>query len=193
VVARAATAAGCFTAEPALPNPSESIDSVLAKNLVVARVITGTTQQGLAERADISRATIAQIETGYSDPRLSTISELAHALGIPLIFLLIGDEEVRAISGLLSESADGALNPPNTVRVSPVELDRMQRLLRSGMLKDRVRAAQIGASLAKAAGGLGLSAEVCAAIFSAIVPGSGTVAGAILGESLPDANRKDLP
>jgi transcriptional regulator with XRE-family HTH domain len=171
-----------------MPAHPESIDAVLAKNLVVARVVRGITQQELAERADISRATIAQIETGYSDPRLSTITDLAAALGIPSVVLLSGAEEVRAIVELLEPTGHGAVpgaQPSETVPAG--ELERMRRYLRSGMLKDRMRAARIGAAVARAAGG-GPASEVCSAIFSASLPGPGTVAGIRLGRvrSNPD-------
>lgn len=160
----------------------ESIDSVLAKNLVVARVVLGVTQQDLAERADISRATIAQIETGYSDPRISTLTDLAGALGIPLVVLLIGSEDVRVLVEMLGEEEGGTL--PG-VAIPSGDVQRMQQYLRTGMLKDRVRAARIGASLARTAGGDPAS-EVCSAIFSTILPGPGTVAGMRLGKLLAE-------
>jgi transcriptional regulator with XRE-family HTH domain len=171
----------------------ESIDAVLAKNLVVARVVLGVTQQELSERADISRATIAQIETGYSDPRISTITQLAAALGIPAVVLLTGSDDVRAFVELLGDA--GSDEQPS-VTIPTADLERMRRYLRTGMLKDRVRAARIGAAVARASGG-GAASEVCSAIFSALLPGSGTVAGArlgrILGECEPCADKSAPP
>jgi transcriptional regulator with XRE-family HTH domain len=170
--------------ESNVSNFHESIDAVLAKNLVVARIVLGVTQQELAHRADISRATIAQIETGYSDPRLSTIADLAAALGIPPIILLAGSDDVRAIVDLMGSSPDGATSS-RPVEVQPADVERMRRFLRSGMLKDRVRAARVGAAVARSAGAGGAS-EVCSAIFSAVIPGPGTVAGTRLGRVISE-------
>jgi len=153
----------------------ESPDATLAKNLVVARQAANVTQHALAAAALVSRATVAQIETGCSDPRLSTIVDLARALGVPPYFLLVGVEEVNALIALPAALAERPLHVP------PGELERMQRLIRSGMLKDRVRAARIGAAVASDAGRRTSAAIISASIFSAIQP-EGTEVGTVLGE-----------
>jgi transcriptional regulator with XRE-family HTH domain len=155
----------------------ESADALLAKNLVAARIAVGITQQELAEASGISRATIAQIESGYSDPRLSTVVELARALRLPPILLLIGLPEVRALVKVLDRGAKDrrAIDPRDTAR--------MEQHVGTGMLKDRARAALIGATLVESFSE-NESARVVAAIFSAFLPGTGTEIGAILGELL---------
>ena len=164
----------------------ESIDSVLAKNLVVARLAAGFTQQELADTARVSRATIAQLETGYSDPRLSTVVSLAEAMGVSPLFLLWGVPEVRAISQVQQWLQANPIDLPSE------QVDRMHRLLSTGMLKDRARAASVGASLAAAAGHPSVSDKVGAAVLSAMLPGTGTTLGIALAsllqnDALPDA------
>ena len=41
------------------------------------------TQEELAERTGMSRATISRIESGQQRPRISTVRKLAAALGVP--------------------------------------------------------------------------------------------------------------
>jgi transcriptional regulator with XRE-family HTH domain len=156
----------------------ESIDSVLAKNLVAARVIAGMTQHDLATAAGVSRATVAQLETGFSDPRLSTVVDIARALGIAPIVLLSGTDEVRALAVLFERPADGRL------AVTPRDLQRMREFTASGMLKDRIRAARLGASVARPAAGGADAAALTAGLFSATLPGAGTVVGVELGKLL---------
>jgi transcriptional regulator with XRE-family HTH domain len=157
----------------------ESIDSVLAKNLVAARVIAGFTQHELANAAGVSRATVAQLETGLSDPRLSTVVDLARALGVAPIVLLSGVEEVRALAKLVARPAGERLAVP------PQELGRMREFVGTGMLKDRVRAARVGAAVARPVGVEGKNGvPVTAGVFSATLPGWGTVIGAELGRLL---------
>ena len=156
----------------AIPQNRESADAILAKNLVVARLISGMTQHELAARSLISRATIAQIETGSSDPRLSTINQLAAALNLPPLILLVGAEDVRVLSALHAAAGGSADEIPMTAS----DLDRMKRLIRTGMLKDRLHAAQLAATLARKAG-RNESVAVIAAIFSAVDPGHATQVG----------------
>lgn len=167
------------------PGPArrrESIGAALARNLVVARQVSGVTQHQLAAGAEVSRATVAQLETGVCDPRLSTVAELARALGVPPTVLLLGADEVAAVTRLAAELAE------RPVAVTPADVRRMRIYLASGLLKDRNRAAQVGAGAVRAAAdgepAAPDPAAILAAIFSTIEPGSGTATGAALGRLL---------
>jgi len=158
----------------------ESIDSVLAKNLVAARVIAGMTQHDLANAAGVSRATVAQLETGYSDPRLSTVVDLARALDVSPLVLLAGVPEVDAIA-TLSQGTNG-----KGVNVSKGDLIRLSDYVASGLLKDRVRAARLGATVARGGSEVSRSIAVTAGLFSATLPARGTAVGAELGRLLEE-------
>lgn len=59
----------------------------LAQNVADARQRAGLTQHQLAQAADLSRATVHLIEAGACDPRLSTVTSLADALGLTALAL----------------------------------------------------------------------------------------------------------
>ncbi|MBC7783822.1 MAG: helix-turn-helix transcriptional regulator [Burkholderiales bacterium] len=67
----------------------------LATNVADERSRVGLTQLGLAEAAELSRATVHLIEAGNCDPRLSTITSLAQALGVDPIQLLVPRSAIR--------------------------------------------------------------------------------------------------
>lgn len=169
-----------FAHSPLVPF-RESPQTLLARNLVVARVSVGVTQHALASSADVSRATIAQIETGCADPRLSTIAGLAGALGIPSILLLLGPEELNLLATLAERLAEQPAPP-----IPIGQLEKLKRLVDGGMLKDRVRAGRLGAEIARSSGFVSATAPITAAICSAINPDLGVRLGALLGEIFAD-------
>ena len=64
----------------------------VAQRLKHWREKKGLTQEALARKADISYNTIIKLETGgIKDPRVSTITKLAQALGITVNELLSGE------------------------------------------------------------------------------------------------------
>jgi transcriptional regulator with XRE-family HTH domain len=58
------------------------------KRLVALREKHGLSQRDLAKRSKITHVTIARIETGVYDPRLSTLRALAKALKVKVADLL---------------------------------------------------------------------------------------------------------
>lgn len=156
----------------------ESPAATLARNLLLARQVLGVTQSQLAADADVSRATIAQIESGVSDPRISTVADLAHALGLSPVLLLLAARELNALLNFPQELAARPLI------VSPQDEQLMRAYLASGRLRDLHRAAQVGADVARAAGEETPAAAALAAIFSTLLPGAGTRAGAVIGRLL---------
>jgi ribosome-binding protein aMBF1 (putative translation factor) len=55
--------------------------------IVAARRAAGWTQRELAERAGVPQPVIARLEAGDNDPKLSTLTKLAHALDLRLTYL----------------------------------------------------------------------------------------------------------
>lgn len=70
------------------PEGAISRSGRVAQNLIAHRERAGLTQAQLAELARVSRATIALIESGNSDPKLSTLDVLAGAMSIEVSKLI---------------------------------------------------------------------------------------------------------
>lgn len=60
----------------------------LARNLIALRGVRRLTQETLAKQAELPRSTIANLESGDSNPSLTVLVKLAHALGVPMDELL---------------------------------------------------------------------------------------------------------
>jgi DNA-binding XRE family transcriptional regulator len=165
----------------------ENTLETVARNLSAARIGMALSQEQLAEAADVSRATIVQIESGAGDPRLSTIAAIAGALNISPMFLLLGRIDMQAIASV-ANSSEAALMQEH---FSEDSIETMQRLLRSGLAKNRNKAINIGTDAASTVTStgvlLGVTTELSAAagagaaIGSVLIPGVGTVIGAALG------------
>jgi transcriptional regulator with XRE-family HTH domain len=54
----------------------------IGDNLRHARRAAGLSQAELADRAGVGAATVARLEAGNMDPRVSTLEKLARALGM---------------------------------------------------------------------------------------------------------------
>lgn len=136
-----------------------SLDQTLASNLTSARVGTRTTQQDLAEFSRISRATIAQIESGASDPRISTLERLANALNLPVFILLATPHELTALTRLHGHQ----LTQP-TPSLPPEVIRKIRRLASTGSRKDLLRAARLAGELAAPAGDASARAAAISAV-----------------------------
>jgi transcriptional regulator with XRE-family HTH domain len=169
----------------------EPVSVTIAKNLALARMAKGLTQDELAGRSGVSRATINQIESGESDPRLSTVAQLAASLETTPLLLLLGSRELGAIlklahdPKLVSKAADAF--PPETA-------EEMSRLLETGITRAQKRATELAASksggVARASGGAAGSVAAGAAIGTLLFPGVGTAVGAALGSLLSRRARR---
>ena len=72
-------------------------NDILAGNLRRLRSARKLTQQGLADKAGLSRAAYVKLETGKSEPRVSTLQRMAKALGVGIQDLLAPVRELRAV------------------------------------------------------------------------------------------------
>ena len=75
---------------PAIAEIAHEVDPpyILALNVIRLRRERGITQAELADAIGVAQPRIAEVETGDANPRLITLSKIAHALGVTLSELL---------------------------------------------------------------------------------------------------------
>lgn len=156
------------------------VNITLARNLFVARNAVGLSQDQLARKAGVSRATVIKLEAGESDPCLSTVEAIAGVLRISIAFLLFGQKEFEAVAR--------ATNRPEAKAVK-AELpkafqEEMQQLVASHVPRQIKKAVEMGVT-AVAAAYLSEEAFACAAIGTLHMPGAGTAIGAALSVKPP--------
>ncbi|WP_374625043.1 helix-turn-helix transcriptional regulator [Pandoraea sp.] len=87
--------------------------------LVAARRAADLTQAELADRAGLSRMTVQKVESGTLDPRISTVLEMARALGFEPMFVPASlRKEVEAFlrsGGKYLAQPSGVSAPPSIV------------------------------------------------------------------------------
>lgn len=149
----------------------------LARNLLVARTVADLSQQQLAEAAGVSRATIAQIEAGATDPRLSTIVLLAAALQVPTTLLLFGAGEFDAMIRLAGPATYQPALPPHRSAL-------LAHLAASSSPHNLLTVAQIAIEYAAESGLDAPSAQLGAALAAVHGAGPQMLAGARFAQDL---------
>jgi len=93
----------------------------LATQLMLARKAHRLTQEALASRAGVSRMTVQRLEAGAIDPRLSSVMELARAMGMELMLVPAAlSQEVESFlrsGGRLLSLPAGTDAPPSIIDV----------------------------------------------------------------------------
>lgn len=155
---------------------TEELVFSLARNVATARAFRGYTQEQLADRADLSRPTIAKIEGGDAEPTLKTIAALATALEVPPLMLLV-DKKVLAGTNELMASEDVLA----LTHTDPAELEKIDRLRDSGVRSKQAEASQVAAKIAAQAGWTGSATTLGAVLGAAVLPAiPGIIAGALI-------------
>ena len=67
----------------------------VAKRIKEAREWKGITQVKMAKLLDVARQTYLDIETGKTEPRVGTLSEIAEITERPLVWFVYGDANVE--------------------------------------------------------------------------------------------------
>lgn len=88
--------------------------------LAQARKAAGLSQAELAHRAGLSRMAVQKVESGATDPRLSTLQVMARALGMELMLV---PADIRPELEQFVQSGGRALAQPPGVEAPPSIID----------------------------------------------------------------------
>jgi transcriptional regulator with XRE-family HTH domain len=111
----------------------EAGSSTIGKNLLRLRKEQGVTQDQLAAKAGVSRATIIKLESGEeANPKASTVTTLEQALGVSAGALSSTDASAGE-SPLAPDAADGRISLPQFLAAArgvlePEDVRRLERL-----------------------------------------------------------------
>lgn len=117
-------------------DPKRDDKEIVGENIQYAREALYWKQQELADRAGISRATIAKIESGSaSGVSISTISTIAEALGVPVYMLFLRDVDWKNLvkvfdAGAKAEEykrAAGAILPEDVARIEAMSISSISK------------------------------------------------------------------
>lgn len=64
----------------------------IARNVRIARLSLGITQEELVKRCGLSRATVSNVESGDANAQVSSLDAIARALSVPLMLLFYGKD-----------------------------------------------------------------------------------------------------
>ena len=73
------------------PPGSKQVENAFGRRLAERRVALGLTQEELARRMGVSRASLVSWESGKFEPGLVRIRRLAHEIGVTPCWLAFGD------------------------------------------------------------------------------------------------------
>ncbi len=93
----------------------------LGLNVWSLRLLTGMTQQQLAQAAQMKQPRIAEMERGDANPTLLTISRVAHALGVTADRLLVEPDEALLAKARAITEAEAATWSPRKRRALGLE------------------------------------------------------------------------
>lgn len=148
------------------------LSALLGRNVILARKARGFTQAELSKASGHTRVTIAKVEAGQVDPRLSTVADISSALGISPLLLLITGDELLSLSRLEEKT-----NPYQ--KAMSIDVSVLLTLMNIGTTSSMLKAAQLAIEQLS----LGSGPEAAgAAIGTACAPGKGSAIGAALGE-----------
>lgn len=109
-----------------LPGSPADATSPLYQRLLRAREAARLTQDQLAQRSGVARPTIYRCESGRYDARLSTVTELARALGLEL--MLVPKQLSAELAGFI-QSNGKLLGQPAGVDAPRSVMEQMSRQL----------------------------------------------------------------